>query len=69
MKLFGTGGYEHLREEGVRLYCAGWIGDGLPIQGVIQRVQRFARYPHEKDAERIIREMQAQNTNSPSQIT
>ena len=69
MKLFGTGGYQHLREEGVHLCCAGWIGDGLPIQDVIQRVQRFARYSHEKDAEWIIREMQAQNNNALSQIT
>ena len=53
----------------MRLYCAGWIGDGLPIQDVIQRVQRFVLYSHEKDAERIIREMQAQNNNALSQIT
>lgn len=53
-----AGGYERLREDGIRQYYSGLIKDGLSSQDVIQRVQRFARYAEEKDAIRIISKMQ-----------
>ena len=58
--LWVAGGYERLREDGIRQYYSGLIKDGLSSQDVIQRVQRFARYSEEKDAIRIISKMQKQ---------
>lgn len=62
MHMLGAGGYERLREDAIRRYCAELIKDGVPIQEVVQSVQRFARYSDEKDANRIISKIQTQET-------
>jgi hypothetical protein len=66
--LLSVGGYERLREDGIRRYYAQLIKEGLPMQDVIRRVQRFARYLNEEDAKRIISKMQKQNINALPQI-
>jgi hypothetical protein len=58
MKLLTTRGYNYLREEVICQYCTGLIKNGLPIQDVIQLVQRFARYSNKKYAEQIINKIQ-----------
>ena len=44
--------------KGISQYCAELMKEGMPIQDVIQLVQRFARYSNKKYAERIINKIQ-----------